>query len=379
MSQESSFRAGDWVVVRSKEEILETLDRDGRLDGLPFMPQMFQYCGTRLQVFKSAHKTCDTIDDSGKFYKSRKMKDAVHLDGIRCDGLAYGGCEAACLLYWKHAWLRRANSLGSDAGRDKPKRSVEIQAVRSEQDVYDGTKAKGKGSDAAPVYVCQATEVPAATQPLPWWEPWQYLKDFASGNVGLGRMFQGFAYMGYQSLVNAGIGLGRPLRFLYDGFQQLRGGAPYPRRIGKIPAGTKTPTVNLNLAPGDLVRVKSYCEILETLDQGNRNRGLYFDAEMVPYCGRVFRVLKRVRKIVNEKTGVLQELKTPCIVLEGVVCQSRYSECRLFCPRSIYAYWREIWLERVLVEGDPSQRRHEPTAAPVRATSARSATVGKTL
>jgi hypothetical protein len=192
-------------------------------------------------------------------------------------------------------------------------------------------------------------------------------------------MFQGFAYMGYQSLVNAGIGLGRPLRFLYDGFQQLRGGAPYPRRIGKIPAGTKTPTVNLNLAPGDLVRVKSYCEILETLDQGNRNRGLYFDAEMVPYCGRVFRVLKRVRKIVNEKTGVLQELKTPGIVLEGVVCQSRYSECRLFCPRSIYAYWREIWLERVLVEGDPSERRHEPTAAPVHETSARSAAVGKTL
>ena len=40
-------------------------------------------------------------------------------------------------------------------------------------------------------------------------------------------------------------------------------------------------------------------------------------------------------------------MKTPCIILDSVVCQSRYSHCRMFCPRSIYSYWREIWLERV--------------------------------
>src|SRR5205823_5514963 len=54
-------RAGDWVEVKSAEEILATLDEQGRLDGLPFMPEMLQYCGKRLQVFKSAHKSCDTI------------------------------------------------------------------------------------------------------------------------------------------------------------------------------------------------------------------------------------------------------------------------------------------------------------------------------
>ena len=40
---------GDFVEVRSKEEILATLDSSGRLDGLPFMPQMFKYCGRRFQ------------------------------------------------------------------------------------------------------------------------------------------------------------------------------------------------------------------------------------------------------------------------------------------------------------------------------------------
>jgi hypothetical protein len=103
----------------------------------------------------------------------------------------------------------------------------------------------------------------------------------------------------------------------------------------------------LNLQPGELVRVKSHEEILKTLDTNSRNRGLYFDAEEVPYCDETHRVLKRVTRILDEKTGRMQELKTPCVILDSVICQSRYSECRLFCPRSIYPYWREIWLERV--------------------------------
>jgi hypothetical protein len=35
------------------------------------------------------------------------------------------------------------------------------------------------------------------------------------------------------------------------------------------------------------------------------------------------------------------------VILENVWCQSRYSTCRMLCPRSIYSWWREVWLERV--------------------------------
>ena len=56
-----TLSAGDWVEVRSKDEILATLDENGRLDGLPFMPQLFKWCGQRFQVHKRAHKTCDTV------------------------------------------------------------------------------------------------------------------------------------------------------------------------------------------------------------------------------------------------------------------------------------------------------------------------------
>src|SRR6185503_14409351 len=99
------LRAGEWVEVRSKEEILRTLDKKGQLDELPFMPAMFAYCGRRMQVRKSAHKTCDTINWTG----GRRMTAAVHLDDAYCDGAGYDGCQARCLLFWKEAWLKRAN------------------------------------------------------------------------------------------------------------------------------------------------------------------------------------------------------------------------------------------------------------------------------
>jgi hypothetical protein len=83
------------------------------------------------------------------------------------------------------------------------------------------------------------------------------------------------------------------------------------------------------------------------LNTSNKNTGLYWDAEMVPYCGGTYRVLKRVTKIIDENTGKMRAMRRPCIILDSVVCKSKYSECRMFCPRSIYSYWREIWLERV--------------------------------
>jgi hypothetical protein len=351
MINNKPYHAGDWVEIRSKEEILETLDKRGQLEGLPFMPQMFQYCGQRFRVFKRAHKTCDTVTGD---YQGRRMNSALHLEGMRCDGQAYSGCQAACLIFWKEAWVKRASEVGSPLAEAPEPSSHQGTAPTSgcrEEDVWAGTKTATKENGGEPIYVCQATVLPAATEALPWWNVRQYAEDLESGNVGVGRMARGFIYMAFRGVSNAGIGVGRPLRWLYDALQRLWGGVPYPRKMGTIPLGGRTPHEELDLQPGELVRVKSFDQILATLDTSNRNRGLYFDAEMVPYCGRSFRVLTRVKKIVDEKTGKMMQFKNPCIILEGVVCEARYSECRLFCPREIYSYWREIWLERVSESG----------------------------
>src|SRR5215510_10199973 len=99
MTSNSKLSVGDWVEVCSKEEILKTLDSKGEIDGMPFMPEMFAFCGQKFQVSKRAHKTCDTVFP----IRSRWVDDSVHLE-TRCDGQAHGGCQAGCLLFWKTQW-----------------------------------------------------------------------------------------------------------------------------------------------------------------------------------------------------------------------------------------------------------------------------------
>jgi hypothetical protein len=336
------FQAGEWVEVRSEEEILQTLDSRGQLDGMPFMPQMLQYCGKRFPVFKRAHKSCDTVRGPAGL----QVADAVHLGGLRCDGAAFGGCQAGCLLFWKTAWLKpvggpptgeRQESVGTAASRKK---------TCTREDVRAGTLAPKQEDPDDPVYVCQATRLPYASKPLPWWNLAQYVEDYTSGNVTLGTLLRGVLYAAYFNVMQAGIGVGRPMRWLYDKVQALWGGVPFPRRAGSIPAGSPTPSCELNLEPGEMVRVKSHREILATLNTESRNRGLFFDAEAVPYCGKTYRVARRIERILDERTGKLIRFKNPSVVLEGVFCQARYSAHRMFCPRAIDSYWREIWLER---------------------------------
>ena len=341
MNETSSYTAGDWVEVRSKEEILGTLDKKGRLQELPFMPEMFAFCGKRFRVAKRAHKTCDTVNQTG----GRRMSSAIHLEGVRCTGDAHGECQAMCFIFWKEAWVKRVPS-GSGIAIPSA-RPIEPVGGCTEADVLAGACADQRTGDEEPQYVCQATQLPAATSPLPWWKVSQYLEDYLSGNVTLLQLIKGGIYSAAYNLIQAGIGLGPPLRWLYDRLQGLWHGVPFPRRGGVIAVGQPTPSSSLGLRPGELVRVKSYREILATLNTGNYNRGLFFDAEMVPFCGGTYRVLRIVHQILEEKTGKVQRMKGPCIILEGVACQARYSTCRMFCPRSIYPYWREIWLERV--------------------------------
>ncbi|HYM74934.1 MAG TPA: hypothetical protein VE377_03060 [Candidatus Dormibacteraeota bacterium] len=352
---------GDWVEVRSKAEILKTLDAKGQLDGMPFMPEMFRYCGQSFQVFKRAHKTCDYTTPYP--YRSRRLEGTVHLE-TRCDGEAHAGCQAGCLLYWKEAWLKPISDPRHVAAlkADTPAReqfSPASSAGCSESDVWVHTQVSDPSGP--PTYVCQVTRVPYASQPLAWWDQRQYFEDYWSGNVSLGRLFSSLIYSIYYNLSQAGIGLGPAMRWFYNKFYPFWGGSPFPRNPGVIPQGAPTPSETLNLQPGELVRVKSQEEILRTVDNSNRNRGMYWDAELVPYCGGTYRVLRRVTRLIDEKTAKMVELKNPCIILDTVVCQARFSSCRMLCPKSMYPYWREIWLERVVPNASQTTPNEEAT------------------
>jgi hypothetical protein len=333
------LRCGDLVEVRSREEILSTLDAKGCLEALPFMPEMLEHCGKRFRVYRSAHKTCDTISGTG----GRRMADAVHLEGLRCDGAAHGGCQAACLLFWKEAWLKRvperSRTLLPFPGRRSAPRASECTKEGLEVATQ---RARRQDEGSEPIYVCQATELVRATSYLPWWDPRQYLCDLLSGNATFSELAAGL----YFRFTTHAMGL-LGYRFwlgLYNWVQSRRGDIPYPEIRGTL---ARTPSETLGLEPGEEVEVKSLQEIVNTLDKRNRNRGMAFDKEMVTFCGERRRVLQRVERVVDESTGRILELSNDCITLEGVFCRSRYSDRRIGCPRAIYSYWRECWLRRV--------------------------------
>jgi hypothetical protein len=322
------LRAGEWIEVRSLEEILSTLDESAALDGLPFMPEMVQYCGKRFRVHKSAHKTCDTIEH----YVIRRMQDAVHLEGLRCDGEGHAGCQAGCLLFWKEAWLKRCDGA---AGAEVPSAHEPTLASSSviskdhQAILHRATRAPQVDGADDERYRCQATELLKATSEVrrrDRWNPRFYLRDLTSGNVSP----RDFVRYGLLAMLNA--------------FMLRWRGRRYPRVCGL--AGKQTPTGELNLRSGELVRIRSKSEIMQTLNAGQRNRGLWFDVEMLPHCGSSKQVLRRIERIVDERTGKLISFRQPCVILDDVTCSGNLSTYRMFCPRAVYPYWREVWLER---------------------------------
>ena len=315
---ERPLRPGDVVEVRSAAEILATLDADGTLDEMPFMPEMVRHVGRRYTVSRRVEKICDTIAATG----SRRMHATVYLDDLRCDGSGHAGCQAACKLYWKEAWLRRVDdaSGGASASGEAAEtlERVAQAGTRIEREV-DGERTE--------LWSCQATEAFRASEPLKTSNLSQYWRELRNGNFGLLRFIH-LVLRGFVIEVGRRINLIKPL--------PLHG-----------PGNQSSPAEPLNIQPGDLVKVRSPNEIEATLDERGFNRGLSFDREMLPYCGRTFRVKDRVDRIIDDKTGRLLKIPKDSLILEGAVCSGERTAGCWFCPRQIYPFWREAWLERV--------------------------------
>jgi hypothetical protein len=97
------LKQGDWVRIKSKEEILKTVDENNKLEGCVVMPEMWQYCGTETRVVKRVEYFLDEAN-----YKMRKMRTTVLLEGLHCSGKMPGYkavCDRNCFFFWKEAWL----------------------------------------------------------------------------------------------------------------------------------------------------------------------------------------------------------------------------------------------------------------------------------
>lgn len=286
---------GQLVQVHELDYVLATLDSDGKLDGLPFMPEMAALCGQPFRVTRQVERTC--VAGAGM----RQMRNTVFLDNVRCDGQAHDGCQRACQMFWKTAWLFPIQALPSPTG-DAP-----VSQLPTSLPTRIGAR-----------YVCQSTELAGATQPLSRWSVMPFLREIGNGDLSW--------------LAFARIATRAARRRLFPG------------REGEALAGTpgKKSRGALGLATGDWVDVKGTAGIVESLDERGTNCGLGFTPTMIPALGQRHRVLYPIRKIILEQDGKMVHLSNT-VVLDGVVCQGN---CVNQCPRAEYLYWRESWLDR---------------------------------
>lgn len=303
-SEGARLTRGKLVEVRSAHEIAETLDNDGRLDGVPFMPEMAVYCGRAFRVFRRADMTC--VEGHGL----RRMADAVFLEDVRCDGSAHDGCQRRCLMFWKEAWLKPVDTAGSTT-------------------TVGGALGRGPTNALANLptrennrYLCQSTLLAGATTDLPSWNLQPFVAQVRGGELTIARFFQIAAL----ALLN----LAR--KFL--GFEEMG------RLTGPKSKSSKS---DLGLQPGDWVKIKSHDEIRKTLDPASRNRGLVFEPEMSEYCGQFYEMDYPIKKMIHEETGEMIQVRNT-VVLKDLTCQGL---CAKSCPRNNYWFWREDWLERV--------------------------------
>ena len=175
------LKVGDLVEVRSAEEIRATLDENGELDGLPFMPEMLAFCGRRLTVHKVAHKLCDNIGHDGHAAHVRRgPSDRVALRRVGARRLSE---RLLAVLEGAVAQARRPGRPGrAHAGRGRRMLLPLLVAEDPKEPFEDGETR----------WSCQATEMPrAAPERLPLKQLSQYREDVTSGNAGVARGPQG--------------------------------------------------------------------------------------------------------------------------------------------------------------------------------------------
>jgi hypothetical protein len=316
------FRRGDWVEVCDEAEISATLDAEGKLEGLPFLPEMRQFCGHRYRVYRRAERIF--LDH---YYYIARLKNTVFLEGVRCNGAAHAECQMHCLLFWKEAWLKPAAEDGGPgvsgpAARDDVTPTISSLAPRP--------RPKGEGTDCQTLpsecFCCQATELVRAARRLPWWDFRQYLRDLRDGKQRPGEMLGFFVRE-----------IARKIRRVFGRSARLRP----PGAVAT--AEVSAPAEKLDLQPGEWVEIKTLAEILATLDVEQRHRGLGFSPEMTRYCGRRFRVAYRVERVILEWSGQMRRIRDT-VALENAICEG---QCFRNCPRSCYLFWREAWLKRI--------------------------------
>ena len=102
----AKFREGDVVRVRSKSDVLSSVDTPNKFLESLFVDQILDYCGKQFKVYKILYH----YFDEHKYRMFKVIEPLYMLDGLICygeDEMFEVKCNRSCYLFLHETWLEK--------------------------------------------------------------------------------------------------------------------------------------------------------------------------------------------------------------------------------------------------------------------------------
>jgi hypothetical protein len=101
----NDLQPGELVRIKSREEIVATLNAKGLNRGLGFEEEMARYCGRTARVRARVERCID--EKSGRMLDMKNP--CIALDDVVCVGAYKANCPREFVPFWREIWLERVN------------------------------------------------------------------------------------------------------------------------------------------------------------------------------------------------------------------------------------------------------------------------------
>jgi hypothetical protein len=110
-TQHLDLQPGELVRIKSREEILATLDSQLLNRGLGFEAEMSRFCGRTARVKARATRCLD--ERSGRMLTM--ANPCIILEDVVCEGAYSANCPREYMSWWREIWLERVDPESADA------------------------------------------------------------------------------------------------------------------------------------------------------------------------------------------------------------------------------------------------------------------------
>lgn len=96
----------------------------------------------------------------------------------------------------------------------------------------------------------------------------------------------------------------------------------------------------------DIVIIRSKNEISGIINEWRKHKGCAFMDQMYDYCGKSYKVLKRVDHFYDEAKKKFVKCKD-IVILDSVTCNGKRTLIKEKCDRNCFLFWHKDWIKKI--------------------------------